>query len=68
MLLATWAIRITAFDSEPWTEAAAIGTIPGLTVAGVVSVFCAGAAVVAARPCTWHAKGELRVEGLRKRH
>ena len=66
VLLAAWVIRITAFDPEPWTEAAAIGTIPGLIVVGIVAVFYAGAIVVAARPRTWHAKGELRTEDLRR--
>ncbi|WP_135536862.1 DUF2270 domain-containing protein [Halostella pelagica] len=67
VLLAAWIVRITAFAPEPWTETAAIGTIPGPIVVGFVAVFYAAAFVVALRPRTWHARGELRSEDLRKR-
>lgn len=67
VLLGAWLVRITAFAPEPWTETAAIGMIPGLVVVGLVAVFYTGASIVAWRPRTWHAKGELRTEDLRKR-
>jgi len=67
VLLAAWLVRITAFASEPWLTAAAVGLLPGTVVVGAVAVFYAGAAVVALRPRTWHAKGELRAEDLRER-
>lgn len=67
VLLGAWIIRITAFDPEPWSETAAIGLIPGSVVVGIVAVFYVGAVIIAARPRTWHAKGELRTEDLRKR-
>lgn len=67
VLLVAWVIRVTAFAPEPWTETAAIGIIQGPVVAGLVAVFYVGAIIVAFRPRTWHAKGELRTEDLRKR-
>lgn len=67
VLLVAWIVRITAFSSDPWIGAAAVGLIPGIVVVSVVAVFYVGAVVVAGRPRTWHAKGELRAEDLRKR-
>lgn len=67
VLLGAWLVRITAFEPEPWTETAAIGTIPGPVVVGLVGVFYAGALGIAFRSRTWHAKGELRTENLRRR-
>lgn len=67
ILLAAWVVRITAFSPEPWMESAAIGMIPGTAVVMVVVLFYLSALVVACRPRTWHAKGELRSEDLRDR-
>lgn len=67
VLLAAWLVRITAFASGPWTTSAAIAMIPGGVVIAVVAVFYLGAAVIALRPRTWHARGELRSTDLRKR-
>lgn len=67
VLLAAWLVRITAFASGSWTTSAAIGMIPGGVVIAVVAVFYLGAAVIALRPRTWHARGELRSKDLRKR-
>lgn len=67
VLLAAWFIRITAFAPDPWTTNAAIGMIPGEAVIGLVGLFYLGAIIVAIRPRTWHAKGELRTEDLRNR-
>lgn len=67
VLLAAWLIRTTAFSSEPWPDAAAIGMVPGTVVLLAVGAFYAAAIVIACRPRTWHAKGELRSEDLRKR-
>jgi uncharacterized membrane protein len=67
VLLAAWIVRITAFSTEPAVEAAAIGSVPGPLVVGCVAVFYAVAMLVAYRPRTWHARGELRAEALRKR-
>ncbi|MFC7137795.1 DUF2270 domain-containing protein [Halobaculum litoreum] len=66
VLLAAWTIRITAFSTDGWVETAAIGLIPGGVVVGAVAAFYLGAVVVACRPRTWHATGELRTEDLRK--
>lgn len=66
VLLAAWLVRITAFDPESWTTSAAIGLIPGGAVAAVVTLFYLGATITAFRPRTWHARGELRSEDLRK--
>jgi len=67
ILLAAWLVRITAFSPEPWIASAAIGMIPGTVVVAVVALFYLGAVALACRPRTWHAKGELRAENLRKR-
>jgi len=67
VLLAAWFVRITAFSPSAWIETAAIGMIPGTVVVGVVTLFYVGAVLVALRSRTWHAKGELRTEDLRKR-
>lgn len=67
VLLAAWLVRITAFSPDPWVASAAIGLLPGWTVLAAVGAFYLGALVVAFRPRTWHAKGELRTEDLRQR-
>ncbi|SHG94127.1 DUF2270 domain-containing protein [Halobaculum gomorrense] len=67
VLLAAWLIRITAFSTDPWLATAAIGMIPGSVVVAVVGVFYAVAIAIACRPRTWHAKGELRSEDLRRK-
>jgi len=40
--------------------------IPGWAVSLAVGMVFLGALVVACRPRTWHAKGELRAEALRQ--
>ncbi|QZP39816.1 DUF2270 domain-containing protein (plasmid) [Halobaculum magnesiiphilum] len=67
ILLAAWLIRTTAFSSDPWPAAAAIGMVPGTVVLLTVGAFYVAAIGIACRPRTWHAKGELRSEDLRKR-
>lgn len=67
ILLVAWIVRITAFSTDPWVSTAAVGMIPGVLVVGTVALFYAGAIFVACRPRTWHARGELRMENLRKR-
>jgi uncharacterized membrane protein len=66
VLLAAWLARITAFSPGPWIANAAIGIIPGEAVVALVSLFYLGAGITAFRPRTWHAKGELRSENLRR--
>ncbi|WP_232688836.1 DUF2270 domain-containing protein [Halobacterium zhouii] len=66
VLLLAWLVRITAFSPDPPLETAAIGLIPGAVVVGVVVVYFAAGLVVAYRPRTWHARGELREEQLRQ--
>jgi uncharacterized membrane protein len=66
VLLTAWLIRITVFSSGSWTDSAAIGMLPGVVVIGAVGLLYAAAIVVAVRPRTWHAKGELRSEDLRQ--
>ncbi|KAA9404374.1 DUF2270 domain-containing protein [Haloarcula sp. CBA1131] len=66
VLLTAWLIRITVFSSGSWTDSAAIGMLPGVVVIGTVGLLYATAIVVAVRPRTWHAKGELRSEDLRQ--
>lgn len=67
VLLAAWVVRITAFSSAPWLRSAAVDPVPGVVVFGVVAAYFLALSVVAVRPRTWHAKGELRAEDLRKR-
>ncbi len=67
LLLVAWLVRITAFSAASWVETAAIGMIPGVAVLAAVGLFYAAAVVVACRPRTWHARGELRSKDLRKR-
>jgi uncharacterized membrane protein len=67
ILLGAWLVRITAFSTRSAIETAAIGMIPGTVVVVAVAVFYAVAVIVAYRPRTWHAKGELRSTALRKR-
>lgn len=67
VVLAAWLIRVTAFSSEPFPASAGVGMIPGTAVTAAVGLVYLGAVVVACRPRTWHAKGELRAEELRKR-
>ena len=66
VLLAAWLIRVTAFAAIPWPRAAAIGVVPGTVVTASVAIAFLGALVVACRPRTWHSRGELREERLRK--
>lgn len=66
VLLAAWVVRITAFSSEIWTTSAEIGLISGRAVGVIVTLCYLGAVITAIRPRTWHAKGELRSENLRK--
>lgn len=62
VLLVAWSVRITAFtQAAEWPASAAIGAIPGIIVSGVVVAFFVVAAVVACRPRTWKANGELRL-------
>ncbi|WP_049996023.1 DUF2270 domain-containing protein [Halococcus sediminicola] len=62
VLLIAWLVRITAFmQASGWPASAAIGPIPGIIVSGVVVTFFTVAAVVACRPRTWKANGELRL-------
>lgn len=68
VLLVAWLGRITAFSPDPWLTTASIGMIPGSIVVGLVALFYTAAVVVACRPRTWHAKGELRTEDLRKKN
>ncbi|MFB6219813.1 MAG: DUF2270 domain-containing protein [Halolamina sp.] len=65
-VLAAWLIRVTAFDPRPFPQSATVGLIPGSVVTLVVVLVFLGALVVACRPRTWHAKGELRAEALRE--
>jgi uncharacterized membrane protein len=66
ILLLSWLVRITAFSPEPWLQTAAIGMIPGIIVVGLVAAFFIITVAIACRPRTWHGKGELREQQLRK--
>ncbi|GGN21274.1 DUF2270 domain-containing protein [Halarchaeum nitratireducens] len=66
VLHVAWFVRITAFSPEYWLRTAAVGMVPGPVVVGLVAAFFAAALVVAYRPRTWHARGELLDERLRK--
>jgi len=66
VLLSAWIARITAFSVDPWQTSAAVGMISGTVVVASVTAFYLAAILIAFRPRTWHAKGELRSENLRK--
>ncbi|GAA0309304.1 putative membrane protein [Halarchaeum solikamskense] len=66
ILLVAWLVRITAFSPESWLQTAAIGMIPGLVVIGLVAAFFVSTLIIACRPRTWHTRGELLDERLRK--
>ena len=66
VLVLAWLVRITAFSPDPWLLTAAIGLVPGIVVVGLVGAFFAIAVTIACRPRTWHAKGELRDQDLRR--
>ena len=65
VLLVAWLVRITAFSLQTWATTAAVGMIPGEAVVAIVGLFYLGAAVIAFRPRTWRAEGELRSKDLR---
>jgi len=65
VLLAAWAVRVTAYGMLSWPASAAIGSIPGVVVTAAVAVTYGAAVAVAFWPRTWHARGELRREDLR---
>lgn len=58
VLLVAWVFRITALSSGSIIEAAAVGSIPGLAVIGVVGVFYLGTVVLTFVPQNRRAKGE----------
>ena len=66
VLLAAWVFRITAFAAVDWPASAAVGSVPGGVVTAIVLLCYVAAGVVAFRPRTWHARGELREEDLRR--
>ena len=65
VLLAAWVVRITAFAGATWPESAAVGRIPGVAVTALVGLVYLAAGVIAYRPRSWRARGELREEDLR---
>ncbi|RXK46618.1 DUF2270 domain-containing protein [Halorientalis pallida] len=66
VLNGAWLLRVTAFAGTDWPASAAVGTIPGTVVTGVVAVLYLGALVICCRPRTWHTRGELLDEDLRQ--
>ena len=60
-----WLLRVTAFGGAPWPESASVWLVPGAVVTGLVVLALGGAVVVALRPRTWRARGELRAESIR---
>lgn len=66
ILLGAWVVRITAFADIPLPASAAIGQLPGIAVVAIVVLTYGGLLVIALRPRTWHAEGELLNEDLRK--
>ncbi|MDS0299054.1 DUF2270 domain-containing protein [Halogeometricum sp. S1BR25-6] len=66
VLNGAWLLRVTSFAGDPWPASAAIGRIPGAVVVAAVVVLFVGAAAIAYRPRTWHTRGELLAEDLRR--
>ncbi len=67
VLLLAWVVRITAFADESWIDAAAVGRVPGYLIMGLVAISYTGLIVIAYRPRSWRAKGELRKRDLREK-
>lgn len=59
VVVAAWVFRVTAFADAAWPASAAVATIPGLAVTGLVALVVAVTLVVAWRPREWHTRGEL---------
>lgn len=60
IVLAAWIIRITVYEPDPsWPASAAIGSLSGTIVSGVVAVSTLGVLVIAFRPRDWHAAREV---------
>lgn len=59
LLLAAWLFKITAFSSQPWSEVATVGSVPGIVVVGIIFVYYITAVVVAFWPQKRQAKGEF---------
>ncbi|GAB7020813.1 hypothetical protein JCM18750_36750 [Halostagnicola bangensis] len=55
-----WLFRVTAFVTDAALPAAAVGTVPGSVVLGVVGTFYAALLVVMFWPREREAKGEFR--------
>ncbi|UPV76916.1 DUF2270 domain-containing protein (plasmid) [Halorussus limi] len=66
VLFGAWVVRVTAFADVPWPDSAAIGQLPGTAVIAIVVLTYGGLLVIAMRPRTWHAEGELLNEDLRE--
>lgn len=61
VLLAAWLFRITVFTPrQDWLATAAIATVPGVVVVGVVTTFFVAVLGLALWPRERHAKGEFR--------
>ena len=60
LMLAAWLFKLTAFSSgESWLDTAAVGSVPGPAVFGVVGVFYATMVAIAFWPRERHSKGEF---------
>jgi uncharacterized membrane protein len=66
VLNGAWVLRVTAFAGATWPESAAVGSVSGVAVTAAVAVLYLGALVLCCRPRTWHARGELLTEDLRR--
>jgi len=66
VLLGAWIFRISAFAHAQWPDSAAVGSVPGRVVTAVVVLWYLVAVVIAFRPRTWRARGELRDEDIRE--
>ncbi len=59
VMIGAWALRVTAFASEPWPTSAAVGDVPGIFVTIGVATFYLVCLGIAARPRDWQAEDEL---------
>jgi uncharacterized membrane protein len=59
VLLAAWTFRITVLSSKSWPDSAALGSIPGIIIAGGVILFYLTVFVVTFWPVERRAKGEF---------
>ncbi|WP_049922618.1 DUF2270 domain-containing protein [Halopiger djelfimassiliensis] len=66
VMLGAWLIHVTTYSPTQWPSSAAIGSIPGHVITGLLGVLYLTAVVIAVRPRTWQAEDELHSRDIGK--